>query len=387
MQLANIRNWFLYLSSFYKFYFLHNHLRLLCQSLSIGDIFEIEQIIYNCHITKDCQINDYRNGDYMNLLSATTPKTFSLLSIGQRGVGKTVFLAGSYAELHPDNHPDNSQQMWFDCQDSNVQANLEKIKKHVARTGQYPPPTIRITNFNFSLKRQSVSGAKTLCNFRWWDIPGEFSNIVNPAFQDMIFSTNSCCVFINAHALIQDPDYPRVLEDIFNQVAAIASVISKYNVKYAFALILTKCDLIELNSATQQRITKKLEPLTTYLDNLKATHQTFYSAIPIVSLEGVSRLQAKGAATPLLWILSQLNDAHEQSFFQTLSSRFTQIFMGQGLSLKTRRSILIMSLVSVSFVGAIASLLLVLNLLRIFPQQMPIIQQSPNPTQQNDIDN
>ena len=36
----------------------------------------------------------------MNLQSKSHPSTYNLLSIGQRGVGKTVFLAGSYAELH-----------------------------------------------------------------------------------------------------------------------------------------------------------------------------------------------------------------------------------------------------------------------------------------------
>lgn len=324
----------------------------------------------------------------MNILPASTPKTFSLLSIGQRGVGKTVFLAGSYAELHPDNHPENSQQAWFDCQDSEVQANLEKMKNHVARTGLYPPPTIKITNFNFSLKRKSGSGTKTVCHFNWSDIPGEFCNLRNPAFQDMILSANGCCVFINAHALINDPDYPQLLEDVYNQVAAIASVIHKYNMKYTFALILTQCDLIEFNSNTQKQIADNLEPLTTYLDSVEVTHQTFYSAIPIVSQEGIFRLQPTGAASPLLWILSKLNDAHNVSWGQQLVERLTQtLSLKEKLSFKTRRSILIMSLVSVSLVGAIASLFLAANLFRFLPIQMPKTEQPVNPIQQNNMTN
>lgn len=54
----------------------------------------------------------------MNHLMTNYTKTFNLLSVGQRGVGKTVFLAGSYNELHPANTTKHPQQLWFDCQDS-----------------------------------------------------------------------------------------------------------------------------------------------------------------------------------------------------------------------------------------------------------------------------
>ncbi|AFY46934.1 hypothetical protein Nos7524_1040 [Nostoc sp. PCC 7524] len=331
--------------------------------------------------------NYYKNDD-MNLLPTTTPKTFSLLSIGQRGVGKTVFLAGSYAELNSDSNSDNTQQLWFDCQDSDVQANLEKIKNHVARTGSYPPPTIKITNFNFSLKRQTLSSSETVCHFRWWDIPGEFCNIHNPEFQDMIFNSNGCCVFINAYALINDQDYPRVIEDIYNQVAAIASVSYKYNLQYSFALILTKCDLLELNPATRLQIEQKLQPLTAYLDTVKTTQQIFYSAIPIVSLEGVSRLRAKGAANPLLWLLSQINNSQNSSAPASLASQSSQnLPHSQGFPLTTHRSILIMYLVSVSLLGAIASLFFAFNIFKPVPQQTPTTEQTLNFTAENDVAN
>ncbi|MBD2344217.1 hypothetical protein [Anabaena subtropica] len=320
----------------------------------------------------------------MNLLAATTPKTFSLLSIGQRGVGKTVFLAGSYAELNPDNQSDAPQQMWFDCQDSEVQANLEKIKNHVARTHLYPPATIKVTNFNFSLKRQTRSDVETVCNFRWWDIPGESCNIHNPDFQEMILTSNGCCVFINAHALIQDQDYPRLLEDIYNQVAAIASVVSKYNIQYAFALILTKCDLLELNQPTLLQIEQNLQPLITYLDSLKATYQKFYSAIPIVALGGVSSLKAKGAATPLLWLLSHLNNSDNLSPSQDSASEFNQkSFISQILRPKNRKDFVIISLVGVVLLGAIASLFWAFKSFTPIPQQRSTTAQPPSPTQQN----
>lgn len=319
----------------------------------------------------------------MNLLPATTTKTFSLLSIGQRGVGKTVFLAGSHAELHPDNHSGNPQKFWFECQDSDVQANLDKIKNHVARTGSYPPATIKITNFNFSLKRQSLEGVKTVCHFRWWDVPGEACNVHNLDFQEMILNSNGCCVFINAHALIHDQSYPRLLEDIFNQVAAIASVGYMYNIQYAFALILTKCDLLELNSATKQKIEQDLQPLLTYLDTVEAAYQTFYSAIPIVSVAGVPSLRPSGAANPLLWLLSRLNDSVDAPSEQVLaskSSKSTQdLPANKRESTETRKYIIIISLLSVGLLGAIASFFFAFNLSNPVPRQVPT--PVPNPTQ------
>ena len=314
----------------------------------------------------------------MNLAVATTPKTFSLLSIGQRGVGKTVFLAGSYTELHPENQADTPQQLWFDCQDDEVQANLEKIKSHVARTHLYPPPTIKVTNFDFSLKRQIRSGVETVCNFRWWDIPGESCNIHNPDFQEMILTSNGCCVFINAHALIEDQDYPNILEDIYNQVAAIASVVYKYNINYAFALILTKCDLIELNPNTLLQIDQSLQPIITYLDLFKLNYQKFYSAIPIVTIEGVSSLKANGAASPLLWLLSHLNNPQTQPQEDLADEPSKQSFISHIIKPKNRNDILLIYSLSAILLAAIAALFLVFHSFTSTPQQNPTTEQQSN---------
>ncbi|MBW4614532.1 MAG: hypothetical protein KME21_14910 [Desmonostoc vinosum HA7617-LM4] len=316
----------------------------------------------------------------MSLLSSHQ-KIFSLLSIGQRGVGKTVFLAGSYAELHPDSQAQNPQNLWFDCQDSEVQANIEKIKNHVARTGLYPPATIKITSFDFSLKRQSLWGVKTVCRFRWWDIPGESCNIRNPDFQEMVLASNGCCVFLNANAFVQDKDYSLFVEDIYNQVVAIASLVSQHDLKYAFALILTKCDLLELSPITLLQIEEKLQPLLTRLDAVKAQHQKFYSAIPIVSLEGVASFNARGAAAPLLWLLAQLNHSRHFPSRQDLASGFSQnLFIGQMLPPTVRRYILILSLTSIGMLGAIASLFFAFGASTLIPEQ------PQNPTQQSNVD-
>ncbi len=49
----------------------------------------------------------------MNRLSGSTTIAFSLLSIGQRGVSKTVFLAVRYAELHSDSQKNQTQECVF----------------------------------------------------------------------------------------------------------------------------------------------------------------------------------------------------------------------------------------------------------------------------------
>jgi tetratricopeptide (TPR) repeat protein len=261
----------------------------------------------------------------MNTLLGTTTKIFSLLSIGQRGVGKTVFLAGSYAELHTDSQSENSQELWFDCQDSDVQANVENVLSYIARTNLYPPPTIKITNFNFSLKRRTLLDTKTLCHFRWWDIPGESCNIRNPDFQKMVLASHGCCVFIDAYALVHNSAYLQTLEDIIEQVMAIANLVHLNKLKYAFALILTKCDLLQLDPLNRQQIEKGLQPLVIGLDHVRANYQTFYSYIPIINTEGTATLRATGAAAPIIWLVWELSKAHNPGLMNNLLELVTRL--------------------------------------------------------------
>ncbi|MDJ0702986.1 MAG: hypothetical protein QNJ46_06865 [Leptolyngbyaceae cyanobacterium MO_188.B28] len=321
-----------------------------------------------------------------NPKTRATPKTFNLLSIGQRGVGKTVFLAGSYAELHADNLSNHPQPFWFECLDSDVQDNLEKILSHVARTGLYPPATIKITSFDFSLKQHSLWGVKTLCDFRWWDIPGESCNIRNPDFQAMVLGSHSCCVFINANALVHYQEYSEAIEDVFNQVVAIASLVSQHQVQYSFALILTQCDLLEPGPIIQLQVEQSLQALITRLDAVKANYQRFYSAIPIVSMAGTSTLQARGAAAPLLWLLAELNKHHPFHSRQDLVNGLTQNqSVGQILPPHLRRYVMILSVISLSVLGAIASLLFATGLLTSTPEQSLEPELSPSPVHQSGV--
>ena len=256
----------------------------------------------------------------MKKISDINTNTFNLLSIGQRGVGKTVFLAGSYAELHSGDENKPAQKLWFDCHSSEDEEKINRILGYVAQTGQYPPATMRITNFDFSLKRSSLRGTKTLCDFRWWDVPGESCNSSNPEFQKIVLGSHGCCVFINAYKLINDRADLQPLEEIIKQVVAIASLVNQHRLKYAFALIFTQCDLLDSSPIAMVQIEERVQPLLTRLDAVKADYQKFYSAIPLVSIAGVPKLKATGAAAPLLWIVSELRKLHNLPVKQDLGS-------------------------------------------------------------------
>lgn len=335
----------------------------------------------------------------MQPLSQPSPKTFNLLSIGQRGVGKTVFLAGSYAQLQANAsamavktsltsggmHPsklrlgirqriDRSSPFWFECQDEDVQANLARILLHIGRTGLYPPATIKITNFNFQLKQRTAQGIETVCNFRWSDIPGESCNLRNEEFQEIVITSHACCVFINAQALIHDPSYAPTLQDIFNQVIVLASLVQQHRLQYAIALVLTQCDLLEAGDATQ--LETKLQPLIRRLSDIKVNYRLFYSAIPIETIEGHFTLKAKGTADPLLWLLTELNKRYRSQPERNLASGFAQNQARQRrFSPRLGRFIVVLTLTGISLLGIGILLLFELDLVKKTPKPLPTQEQ------------
>lgn len=252
-----------------------------------------------------------------------TPK-FNLLSIGERGVGKTVFLAGSYMELHSDAKSHPQQQLWFDCQDNQVQDNVDNILNYVVQTQKYPPPTMKITDFNFSLKRGQLWHTQTLSHFCWSDVPGEICTIHNRDFRALVSNSHGCCVFIDAYALIHKNHYLLGLEEIVKQVMAIASVAHLHDVYYPFAIILTKCDL--LDSAHLQELPSLLQPLTTRLDAVQTKYQTFYSQIPINFTSSAANLKPTGAAAPLLWLVWELSQPFHPSWQQNLHDLIVRLW-------------------------------------------------------------
>nr|MDJ0601856.1 tetratricopeptide repeat protein [Crocosphaera sp.] len=261
----------------------------------------------------------------MNFLSSSPTEYphFNLLSIGQRGVGKTVFLAGSYAEMNQVSEGQDHQEIWFECENGDDKKTLNSILDYVKRTGSYPPPTLKMTNFDFILKQRNHKKVKTLCYFSWSDIPGEYCDFTHPDFQNLVLSSHSCCVFINGERLVKDPTYIDELEGLVKQVMAIAILVDQKAIDYGFALIITQCDRLASGSMTRLQIEENLQFLTTRLEAADAKYQRFYSGIPIVSKGEEYCFEVNGSAAAFLWIVSELQKGsfvsrHHQSLDSSL---------------------------------------------------------------------
>ena len=251
----------------------------------------------------------------MKLLPSLKPPTFNLLSLGERGVGKTVFLVGSYAELNSVSAPDLTtptaanvpqQSLWFESQYHPEKELLESILSYISQTGHYPPPTLKITDFHFAFKQRQRFGIKTLSYFRWWDIPGEYCNFENPYYQTMVLNSHSCCVFINADRLVHDPDYHQSIENLTKQIISLARLVDQGVLSYRFALIFTQCDRLTSGTMAPLQIEEKIQGLIRELDNVHAQYQRFYSGVPIVAGDGNFRLQANGVSAAFLWLVAEL---------------------------------------------------------------------------------
>lgn len=262
----------------------------------------------------------------MKLLSPIKPPIYNLLSLGERGVGKTVFLVGSYAELNsvsdidPDLELNLSPSLWFECQYNPEKELLESILNYVSQTGHYPPPTLKITDFHFAFKQRKRWGVKSLCYFRWWDIPGEYCNFENPYYQTMVVNSHSCCVFINADRLVHDASYAQSLETITKQVVSLARLIDRTAIPYAFALIFTQCDQLPPGAIGQLQVEEKIQGLVTALESVSAKYQRFYTGIPIVEREGVFKLQSNGVSSAFLWLVAELYKKKSFGFDKSLEA-------------------------------------------------------------------
>jgi hypothetical protein len=305
-------------------------------------------------------------------------KSFNLISLGYRGVGKTVFLAGSCAALLSGGRRTSSQQnFWFDCRDQDAQTNIEKLISYITRTGQYPPPTLKVTDFGFTLRRKRFGLQQTLCQFNWLDIPGEICDTTNREFQSTLANSHGCCVFIDAEALVRDPAYSIILERLITQVEAIAALAQKHNLKYPLALICTKCDLLTSGAISLVQVEERLKPLTDKLDAVKAHYRQFFSSVPIMSQNGKALLEPRGAATPVLWLVSELNKIHsfnqqpnlgkalaglvQDKPISKLATPTTGLGFG-GFGLNQPRGLLLATLAGCGGVAAIAGLALNLGL-------------------------
>ena len=292
-----------------------------------------------------------------NLLPSSEKPLFNLLSIGQRAVGKTVFIAGSYAEL---NCHSSVQSLWFEGMDSHSQENLTSIFSYVEKTGEYPPSTFKISDFYLSLKQRQRRRIETLCNLHWWDIPGEYCDFDHPHFQKMVLSSHSCCVFINAERLVCDSTYQDTLGPVVEQVIAIANLVGTENSPYAFALILTQCDRLGNELLSRLQIEKKLQFLITPLEAVKANYRRFYSAIPIIEESSKFKLAPSGAAAAFIWLVSGLKKKGQSSSGNSLATLLKREERGIQLGQSSQSRFTVWFILA-SLLGALATVWLSFN--------------------------
>jgi len=251
------------------------------------------------------------------------PPTFNILSLGERGSGKTVFLVGSYAEFQKiqENSPDQPetsdyQHLWFECQHHHEKSLLNNILQYVLKKGVYPPPTLKITDFHFAFKQKKADQSNILCFIRWWDMPGEFCNFNNIYYQEMGTNSQGCCVFIDANRLVNDPAYTENLTKITSQLMILVSLVQ--DVEYPFSIIFTQCDLLPPGEIGQKQITDKCQDLITTLDEANINYQCFYSAITISREKKEFSLISKDASSVFLWLVTKLYEDYEQGKFPNL---------------------------------------------------------------------
>jgi tetratricopeptide (TPR) repeat protein len=252
--------------------------------------------------------------------------TFTLISLGSRGVGKTVFLASNCAEiLRSSEEKKDTEKLWFECEDPEFQEKIEKLVGYVVRTGQYPPPTFKIEDFVFSLKQKSIGSNKTLCQFRWIDLPGEWCDNQSPEFQSVLLQSHGCCVFVDVHALLHDEPYLESVDAMMNQVEAISSVVNHNNLRYPLALICTKCDLIDLSAMGLLKLETKLIPIIKRLEAINAHYRRFYSPVPTLNQVHNGILDFKDANAPLLWLITELQKLHGSDVEFNLGNSLNQM--------------------------------------------------------------
>ncbi|MGK7940349.1 MAG: tetratricopeptide repeat protein [Crocosphaera sp.] len=245
----------------------------------------------------------------MSLFPSQELPTFNFLTLGERGVGKTVFFAGCYAEINNGFLTQKREQLsWFEGQSPQDKQNLHNILNYVAEKGQYPPATLKITEFNLDLKQRNRQTTKTLCHFRWYDIPGESCDLKVPDFERLVIKSHSCYVFLDAPHLINQPTYVDTLDELLEQITVIANLKRKTHPDYTFVLVFTQFDRLKNKNkeSTRFQVEEKIRPFLIALEEQEVKYSRFYSEVPIVKTDQFYKLDPKGTAVSLIWVVSEL---------------------------------------------------------------------------------
>jgi hypothetical protein len=270
-------------------------------------------------------------------------KIYTVLNIGQRGAGKTVFLAGCYQAFKNQSNPRNQQPITWQFERQESEEDIEKILNYVSKTGQYPPATLKISNFDFTLEKNSGNQREKIGTIRWWDVPGESCQIYNLAFVNMALHSNACLLFLEATSLLNDPHKH---DNSLNIFQTLIEIINHNKTKFNLGIIITKCDLVISDPKCWQSLQLKVQELTQNLRDKKVNHRFFYSTVLIDSQQGT--LEANQALESMSWLFSQLDQ-------QVNLSEVTNTISVQSTPTLAKKSIknLVTALVSLAVISTL----------------------------------
>jgi len=244
--------------------------------------------------------------------SSAAHDTFSFQLIGQRGVGKTVFLAAMGA------HIEQFDEIGLKSADPQTERQLAQVLQFIRTRGIYPPATDRTIPFNFDLYR----GRRRICRFRWEDLPGETCQLWDEGFNRSTKRSSGGLLFVDGHALLNDPGYRRNLDELTELLLPIVNLVKLNGLHYPLALVLTKCDLIApLTPELKDVLRQRLSPVRRCLERHRSRYEIFYSSLALVN-DGPgrpARLVVGDGQSALLWLIEEIQSRRQLPALARLS--------------------------------------------------------------------
>lgn len=240
----------------------------------------------------------------MKSAAGSTLPRYRFLSIGQRGVGKTVFLTACYLNAHRDQN--QQREFWLEDGHAAARTLLDNVLMYVADHRRYPPATLKVTPIDFVLKQQRQWGQETLGQVQWWDIPGELCHLQHPEFVELLGQADGICLFVEALPVVQNADNPQALDRQFQPLLTLVDALVSEPRLLPLAIVVTKCDQLAPHPLAWQRLQKGLHALRLPLETAGLPHQFFYSEIPLAEKEGVVQLRLNRAGTPIFWLFARI---------------------------------------------------------------------------------
>jgi hypothetical protein len=237
-------------------------------------------------------------------MASRVKDTFTFQLIGQRGVGKTVFLATMSSQY------DDLTEYGLCSADVQTENQVQQILTFMRNKGSYPPATNRSIPFTFDLYPKGSSiNRKPLCTFRWEDIPGEICQLWDEGFNHSTANSSGCLLFVDANALMTKPDYTENLNELNDLLLPLINIAALNGIAYPVAIVLTKCDMVgTLTAQLMEILQERLQPITSGLNRFHIAHKVFYSSLSLTrpGNSGPYTLTVGNTESPLLWLIEEI---------------------------------------------------------------------------------